>query len=256
VVSYLAKFVIFTDLDGTLLDANTYSPDAAKIALARVQALGWPIIFCSAKTAAEQAPIRAALNVTDTYIVENGSAIYFQDEEPLVLGLRAAEIHARLARIRTSLGLAFRGFHEASTAEVAAVTGLSLAAARLAQQREFSATIFTPFTPEDLARFIDACAAEGLRAPSGGRFYTVTGQGADKGVAVRQVMRRYSGYISVGIGDSPNDAPLLRAVQRPYLVQRPDGTWHDLDVPHMVRVSAIGPIGWSQVITELLAEHA
>lgn len=256
-----APRVVFTDLDGTLLDADTYSPDLARPAVARLKAAGIPIVFCSAKTAAEQAPIRRNLRITDPYIVENGSAIVFDDGTRHVLGLPAQEIQRRLATIRASSGLDFRGFHEVSVATVAAVTGLALDVATFAQQRDYSATIFTPFGPDDLALFQTLCAENGLHAPSGGRFFTVTGARGDKGTAIKLMMGFFSGggriypptrHTTIGIGDSPNDVPMLAVVDRAYIVQRPDGTWHDRGIPTAVRVPAIGPAGWSWVVeTEL-----
>ncbi len=247
-------WIIFSDLDGTLLDAHTYRPDAAQAALRRVQVAHIPVILCSAKTAAEQAPICAVLDIKDPYIVENGSAIVFENGQRHELGLKAADIIARLDQIRRETPLDFVGFHEMSTADVAAITGLSPAAARLAQQRDYSATICTPFSAAALAQFRDACQRHGLHAPSGGRFYTVTGRGADKGAAVRWLLQYLgaSAAHSVGIGDSPNDTPLLLAVARPYLVQRPDQTWHDLPVAGLVRVPKVGPHGWAWAIDHLL----
>lgn len=261
-----ASRMIFTDLDGTLLEANAYLPTlerlaGARVAVARVQAAGIPIIFCSAKTTAEQAPLRRDLGIHDPYIVENGSALVFDDGSRDVLGLPADDIQRRLSAIRDQSGLDFRGFHEVSTATVAAVTGLSLDAARQAQQRDYSATVFTRFAPMELARFQALCHQHGLHAPSGGHFFTVTSHTADKGAAVRRMIDHYTAHdpsarpavTTIGIGDSPNDTPLLQAVDRAYIVQRPDGSWYDLDTASglrgpAIRVPAIGPAGWSWVV--------
>lgn len=254
----MTQWLVFTDLDGTLLDAESYAFDAAQMALKRLQAAAVPVIFCSAKTAAEQAPLRAALNVDDPYIVENGSAIIMPNGARQVLGIEAAEIHRRLDLIRQKTGLAFQSFHEVDNAQVAEVTGLAIEAARRAQSRDYSATVFTPFDPAQTKRFQDACRQHNLKAPSGGRFFTVTGYDADKGKAVRLLCEGYAqkwGSVrSVGIGDSPNDAPLLSAVDEAFQVQRPEGTWKDMEVPGMQRIPAIGPAGWALVIERLLAK--
>lgn len=255
----MPDWMLFTDLDGTLLDAETYAADGSREALRRLQKRGIPVLFCSAKTNAEQRALREALGVRDPYIVENGSAILFEGDDPVLLGLPAAEIHAALRRIQQDSGLHFQGYADLSQEAVARLTGLPLSAAQRARTRDYSETIITQFSPQQLALFQQHCAAHGLKCPSGGRFYTVTGANADKGRAVRWLTTYYrwrwgDDLVTVGIGDSPNDAPLLAAVDRPFLVQRPGGQWRDVPAPNLTRVPAIGPAGFSWVVEHLLAD--
>jgi mannosyl-3-phosphoglycerate phosphatase family protein len=254
----MTRRVVFSDLDGTLLDARTYSPAGSREAAKRLQAAGIPLIFCSAKTWGEQLPLRAALGVAGPCIVENGSAILQPDGSWQALGITAAAIRQGLGRIREETGLRFQTFGEVETAQVAAVTGLSIEAAALAQQREYSETVFTPFTSAEFRRFQSACTEAGLNALMGGRFYTVTGRGADKGRAVRLLSgllrRQYGEILTIGIGDSPNDAPMLGAVDRAYLVERPGGGWHEVTVPGLIHAAAPGPAGFSWMVESLLAE--
>ena len=67
-------FVLFTDLDGTLLDER-YRAGAAAPALARLRSVSVPVVFCSSKTRAEQEPLRRRHRVGGPFIVENGSAV-------------------------------------------------------------------------------------------------------------------------------------------------------------------------------------
>ena len=46
-------FILFTDLDGTLLDGRTYSFEKAKPALEAIQRLRIPLVFVSSKTRGE-----------------------------------------------------------------------------------------------------------------------------------------------------------------------------------------------------------
>ena len=70
------RILIFTDLDGSLLDAATYSHAAAADALAAIQRLGATLIPVSSKTRAEMEPLRLRLNNHHPFIVENGGAVY------------------------------------------------------------------------------------------------------------------------------------------------------------------------------------
>jgi mannosyl-3-phosphoglycerate phosphatase len=261
--------VIFTDIDGTLLELETYSFAASADAVARLVQAGVPVVLCSSKTRAEQEPLRHALNIADPFIIENGSAIiappeYFDFEldgdaglaGELVLGVAAANILQTLAEMRHSLGLALVGYADLSDAQVAAVTGLDVEAARRARQRDYSETIVSPLAPAGLAVLREALAARDLAIAHGGRFYTVSSAASDKGVAVRRcaaLLRRKLGEIvTIGVGDCANDLSLLAAVDRPYLVQRPGGGWHDVGELAVTRLAGVGPLGWREMAQEVM----
>ena len=70
----IRNLIVFSDLDGTLLDHGNYSHSAAAPALARLRHLEVPLILASSKTAAEIVPLRDELGFSDCEaIVENGS---------------------------------------------------------------------------------------------------------------------------------------------------------------------------------------
>lgn len=50
----MLHYVVFTDLDGTLLDSETYSCEKSLAMINRLKESGTPLIFCSAKTRVEQ----------------------------------------------------------------------------------------------------------------------------------------------------------------------------------------------------------
>jgi mannosyl-3-phosphoglycerate phosphatase len=265
----MASHIIFSDIDGTLIDIEQYTFEETAGAVAAVVDRGIPLVLCSSKTRAEQEPLRAALGIHGPFIVENGSAVFipagtFDFEFPhhrlgeyqvIELGLPAAIIREALAHARRKTGLDLTGYADLSPDEVAAFTGLDEAAARRARQRDYSETIVMPLTGEDLARLRAAPSMRCLSVAHGGRFHTVTGAMADKGAAVARLAalyRRRDGAITtIGLGDSANDQSLLAAVDRPYLVQKPGGVWEPMEVPGLVRVPAVGPVGWRTVIEAL-----
>ncbi len=265
--------IIFSDLDGTLLDLHTYEPGPAATVLRTLTQQGIPVVFCSSKTRAEQRFYQRLLHVRDPFIVENGAAIYIPTGyfglspigqrrgshfEVMVLGRSAAEIRRALHRIRQETGLHFLGYADLKVERVAQLTGLSIEAARRAMRREYSETIVVQFEPSHWQQFNTALAAHNLVCFAGGRLHTIVGAGTDKGQAVRLLtqlyQKHYGAVMTIGIGDSPNDAPMLRAVDRPFLVQQPNGSWASLDVPGLVRIPAIGPEGWVQAVRMLLLE--
>lgn len=68
--------LIFTDLDGTLLDHDTYSWQPAAPALSFLRERSIPWILCTSKTRAEVERLRAEMGHTHPFIVENGGGIY------------------------------------------------------------------------------------------------------------------------------------------------------------------------------------
>jgi mannosyl-3-phosphoglycerate phosphatase len=70
----MLRYLVFTDLDGTLLDSRTCSYEKSLAAINRLEQKGIPIIFCSAKTRAEQEVYRRELGLRHPFVVENGGA--------------------------------------------------------------------------------------------------------------------------------------------------------------------------------------
>ena len=71
-----ANNVIFTDMDGTLLDHDTYSFEAARPTLASLKEQNIPVIPTTSKTYAELIVLRDTIGLDGPFIVENGAAIY------------------------------------------------------------------------------------------------------------------------------------------------------------------------------------
>jgi mannosyl-3-phosphoglycerate phosphatase len=251
-----APLVVVTDLDGTLLDHDTYDPGPAAPMLAALQAVGVPVVFCSAKTRAEQDVHRRALGVTGLFIVENGAAVHDDEGAVRVLGLAYDDARAGLRRAARDVGVTVRGFGDMDVDEVAERTGLSREAAARARRRDHT----EPFVVVDgdvaEATMRDVFARHGLGVQRGARFWTAGGR-HDKGDAVavlRDVYGRRRGARPriYALGDTHNDAAMLAAADVALLVQRPDGSWADLDVDGVVRVDGIGPIGWARAADAIL----
>jgi mannosyl-3-phosphoglycerate phosphatase family protein len=268
--------IVFTDLDGTLLDAHTYEVGPVHQMLARLAAQRIPVVFCSSKTAAEQRPLRGALGLEHTpYIVENGSAVFVPDSAGLgvtdwprvagvphervrVLGQTFDVVRAGLARATAKTGSRVAGFADLSSRQVAELTGLDEASASRARQRDFSETLIDQCSPEEWSALEVALAAEGLTCRHGGRFRTVSGAESDKGRAARLVaglftVARGQPIITAGLGDSANDEGLLASVDHPYLIAQAERSWASIDIPGLVRTPQAGPSGWNEAIQHLLA---
>jgi mannosyl-3-phosphoglycerate phosphatase family protein len=266
--------IIFTDIDGTLIDLSTYASHRTQPYVAHLLARNVPVVLCSSKTRWEQAYYQQLFQLSDPFIVENGSAIFIPRDyfefgfsfdhqtdsyQVLVLGVRSIEIETRLQAIRETTGLEFSTYQDFSLDEICRITALPPEQAEAARRREFSATILTPLSKEDQVQLSSLLKQAGLQLLAGGRFHTVTAATTDKGAAVNRLavlFRQKFGRIkTIGLGDSANDHPLLAAVEQAYLVQRPDGSW---DAPQgfpVTKVPGIGPAGWNLVAEELFPLH-
>ena len=261
--------IVFTDLDGTLLDSRTYSYQQSLAAIERLREDGIPIIFCSAKTRAEQEIYRDELGLFHPFIVENGGAIFIPrayfpfpfDYHKAVDDLLAIELaipRGRVRRLLTKIGrdndFHFKGFADMSAVEVAEITGLPLESSKLAQQREYDEPVEFDSSGKDVSEFLTKLGQAGLNWSYGGRLHHVMG-GGGKGKAAEILSRLYRkmwGEIrTVGLGNGLNDLPLLEQADIPILVQKRDHSWEDMNLPRLRKVQGVGPEGWSRAIAEI-----
>jgi mannosyl-3-phosphoglycerate phosphatase len=255
--------LVFTDLDGTLLDHDTYSWEPARPALERMRKLNVPLILNSSKTVAELELLHRELGLDAPYVAENGAVVCLPDEggRRVVLGVERADILAALEEARREHGWKFRGFAEMSDAEVAGLTGLAIEDAARARQREGSEPLVWQDQAEAVFDFAEFLARAGLTLTRGGRFLHVLGQ-ADKARAMLWLRRRYlaqhgkGGLRTVAAGDSPNDASMLRNADIAVVIPHADGV--RVQVRGRVRTMiapAPGPAGWNACMMELLDQH-
>lgn len=266
----MQKAIIFSDLDGTLLDASSYSFDDALPALSLVQAHAIPLILCSSKTRAEIEACRLRMHNAHPFISENGGGIFipqgyfsapleaatFNGYQLITLGLPYAEIRSRFVALREQLGTRVRGFADMTAEEVAALTGLSYDEAALAKQRDFDEPFIFDGVPDE--RFLQAIEDAGLTWTQG-RIYHILGK-HDKGRAVKileVLYRQQHGAISsIGLGDAFNDLPLLQAVDRPVLIRHEDGSFDSrIAMDGLLKTQRPGPQGWNEAVLQLLSDE-
>lgn len=259
--------IIVSDLDGTLLDATSYSFAAAQSALEVVRTRGIPLILCSSKTRTEIEGYRQRLDNRHPFITENGGGIFiprgyfsapfeaetFDGYSLIKLGTPYAGIRSSFVRLRQQLGARVRGFADMTDEEVAALTGLCRDEARLSKQRDFDEPFVFDGAPDE--RFLQAIEESGLRWTQG-QFFHIMGD-HDKGRAVNLLkalyQHEYGAVESIGLGDSLNDLQMLQAVDRPVLVRHADGS-HDarIAVPDLLKTQLAGPAGWNEAVLQLL----
>ena len=268
----MKKIVIFTDLDGTLLRADNYSFEEALPAIEEIRKRNIPLVIVSSKTRSEIEVYRKRLSNKDPFVVENGGAIfiprgYFRSEmlgqyspvrvgdyDAIVLGASYDELRTVMEELRQR-GYRVKGFADLTVREISEITGLDTREAELSKEREFDEV----FLIEDMDRreeILDFIRQRGYQYTTG-QFYHIMG-GTDKGRAVRILIelyrRAFGEVLSVAIGDSMNDLPMLREVNLPFAVKKINGTHEEAfdAYPEIMKVDGIGPVGWSKAVFDIL----
>lgn len=231
------KTVIFADLDGTLLDEK-YECKTTKPIVDKLAALGGSIVFCSSKTKSEIEYYRKATAINEPFISENGSAIYIPKNyfpfnyactktpqyNIMKLGASYATLRQKLSQIKRLTASKIVGFGDMTIQEITNDSGLTLKLAELAKKREHD----EPFKimEGNRAKILQAIKSEGLYCTEGGRYFHLIGN-TDKGKAVAILknlyFRMFGKVETFGIGDGPNDLPMLKVVDRPFLIRKTAG---------------------------------
>ncbi len=261
--------VIFTDLDASLLDHEGYGFSGAAAALEQIRHRCIPLIAVTSKCRPEVEAIQAQLGICEPFVVENGAAICVPrgcrrlpfDGDAAEKGATIRQWGIPYRRIRSAFAEARRcfpviGFGDMDAAEVSRRTGLPLDRAILARRREFS----EPFVLQDPDR-LDALASwaadRGLAIVRGGRFLHLIAADQSKGRAVTHLIGLFretldNPLVTIGIGDSPNDASMLAAVDIPVIIARDDDSAPELNIAGAILAPAPGSRGWNRAVLDLL----
>jgi len=222
-------YIIFTDLDGTLLDFETYSFEQAGGALASIREKNIPLVAVTSKTAEEVKQIIRALNISHPFVVENGGGIYFPETYPgefprtqpdngyYVVHFATPVIQPPdvLDEISSHIGIPLQGISRLSVEEIMSYTGLSAEEAEKAKRRHFSEPFVLPRGKDTLKKIIRLSYSYNYKIVLGGRFAHLIPKDSGKGNAVTFLLDFYkkqfpdSPVISIGLGDSYNDFDFL-----------------------------------------------
>lgn len=269
----MKKCIIFSDLDGTLLDYATYSYEKALPALAVVKEKEIPLVICSSKTRTEIEHYREKLANSHPFISENGGGIfiprkYFDfplpaaaypieedaDYNVIRLGARYSDLRNAVKELQME-GFAITGFGDMTAEELADVANMNIDEARMAKERDFDEPFSYKGPGHELPRLFRSINQKGFTSTQG-RFFHILGS-SNKGIAVSILTdlykMKYGKIKTIALGDSPNDIPMLERVDFPVLVQKQDGNYDSqIDMSKLIRADGIGPAGWNKAILEVI----
>lgn len=276
------KAIIFSDMDGTLLDHENYTWQAASEALLLAQNKNIPVVPCTSKTLAECLAIQSEIGLKGPIIFENGSGLAMpktlnvlppsdlefpmeETDDHWILGFSMSykALCNTLKQIREAFGFPFRGFNDMSPDEVIAATGLPHEDAVRAQQRRHGEPFLWQGDDLQLESFKQKVEGFGLTLTKGGRFYHVM-ESASKGSTMvfltqwlEHAFNLEQAITTIALGDSENDLPMLLAADYAVIVANPSKSalTYPNNAPHnqtVIRTEEAGPAGWNSAILKLL----
>ncbi len=218
---------VVSDVDGTLMD-HSYDLTPAKETIKLLQELSIPVILCTSKTAAEVKVIRKQLNLSDPYIVENGAAIYGESLKKvngeIILGEKYEILENILMSISNEINYDLQPLNNISDQQATELTGLKGDALELMRDRHWSMPFLNP--PETMEEEIKiSCKKFNVEIFRGNRMSHMLSINSNKGKAIN-ALKQYSNNSNIqiiGLGDSPNDLPLLLNSDYKIVIPSPNG---------------------------------
>jgi len=273
------RVVIFTDLDGTLLDHETYSFEKAKPALEKCKQTKAPVIFVTSKTFAEVETLQKRMGFwgKEPFIVENGGALFIpkglfnfdiKEELPqeklseekgfikVEFGIPYEKVRRVLKEAAEETGLKVLGIGDMAAEEFSADCGLPLEDAKKAKQRMYQEgfKILVPHEQQKEAQEKIKKAIEKRRfcMSIGGRYYQISGPRAKvKAVKILSNLfrKKYGEVVTIGLGDAQSDLEFMELCDQGFLIKNPQkiiGAEIESDKIH--RLEEIGPEGWNKAV--------
>mgnify|MGYP001816153137 FL=1 len=251
--------VVFSDLDGTLLDHDTYDWAPARPALERLKSFGIPLVLASSKTEAEIRQVQADMGLAGAAaIVENGAGMIGIPSSECIKSRDYKNLRQYLDVIPSGLRTKFKGFGDMSAENVAQATGLTLEAAQSAKMRTFSEPGVWGGSLSDRESFLSELARHRVSARMGGRFLTLS-FGGTKQDRMSDIMAHHRARASVALGDAPNDVEMLAHADYGFIIANPNHP----PLPRMageaegriMRTDLPGPHGWNTAINGFLDRY-
>jgi mannosyl-3-phosphoglycerate phosphatase len=272
----MLKTLVFSDLDGTLLDHFTYQSTAAIDTLAQLKNANIPVILNTSKTLAELEIIHQDLNLNTPFIIENGAAIYIpigtfsiQPADTITVGdywvksfcLPRQHWLTLLSERTDEFTECYKGFSSISASTLAQITGLTLEEADRAKQRQYGEPIQWLGDEKTKNNFIEHLINLGANVVQGGRFIHVGGY-CDKGQALIWLTEQYRDHydntsiFTIALGDGENDIAMLEAADIAVQIRSPVHNFPKLYRQFKTtRTQHYGPEGWAEAIQILLANQ-
>ena len=256
------NILLFTDLDGTLLNKKTFEFKAALNLIKNCISKGINIIPNSSKTDLELNEICEDLKIPKVYISENGSCIYglnfLSDKlnEKICLSRNKEIIFKNFSdNINFKLQKKCLILENETLQNQIEVLGLPKNKISKAMNRKFSMPFIFLGNKEEEVELKNSVKTHGLNIQFGGRVLSL-GDKVSKGNAMMRFISLLSNetkknYVSICVGDNENDFDMLDKCDYPCLVK--NGPLKKINFKNQCVVSKKeAPDGWVEVVNKTL----
>ncbi|MGQ9842733.1 MAG: HAD-IIB family hydrolase [Spirochaetota bacterium] len=255
--------LIFSDVDGTILDFVTYSYKDSLPAIELCASREIPLILVSSKTYTEMKHLVTELSLTFPFVFENGAGIAYPSGKVTITGKLVDELKALKPIIKSLIDDAL-WVDTLQWEELSNYTGLSTSHVAAMIERNASLLFISKKTlPCNIDRINQKIAHAGIAITSGGKFYTVMDRAVHKGIAINAIQKYYKRkaknkrIITYGIGDGINDSYMFKAVDKAYFVG--DDTIFPLISSNcytLCNSTKKGPEGFRYIVTDIVKSYS
>ncbi|MCK5474583.1 MAG: HAD-IIB family hydrolase [Candidatus Aenigmarchaeota archaeon] len=267
--STCAKTIVFSDLDGTLLDHYTYSYKDSLKGINLLKEKKIPLIICTSWTFAQMEKFMKSANLNNPFIMEDGGAIYIPKDffdfkyhfdkqkgkyNIIELGTPIKKITLVLNEIKNKYSITT--FSDMTIEELSKDANFSPKSAKLAKMREYDEA-FKINKKGETEKIIEMIEQKGYLCTNGARYYHIM-KNNDKGKAVKILTalfkRKYKNIRTIGLGDSKNDIAMLKEVDVPVIVRNSARLRiKDFDA---ITTKHEGPKGWMEAVLKFALNKA
>jgi len=267
------RWIVATDLDGTLLDDDYPYREAANVVDQLCANNPVQIIIATSKTLAELLPLAARCSHRPMLVFENGAGIAWPDGQLPVPGdslengyvVRSSVPEARpyatlcreLEQLRTAQRFRFRGFTDFTIEELVNLTGLAGSEASDARARRFTEPLLWQGDEEMLEMFRRELSSRELQLISGGRFLHVMPL-VSKAESVSLLQQWLTGeqpesFRTVACGDAANDLTMLQRSDVAIVFPDPGGGYLLPEAAGVLHAPSAGPAAWLRIVQQAIS---
>jgi mannosyl-3-phosphoglycerate phosphatase len=266
--------LIFTDIDGTFIDNDTFDEGLNTKTVSELEQAEHLVVFNTSKTFDEVNYFQKKIKTSLSFICETGGGIYLANDH-----LRTTEssrgayqvlyesrkINEYKDQIQFEINKNYREdltfFDNLSIEEQSSLSGLSGHDLELASKRDFSILIKWKSTKSKYDEFALFLKKFKLNLITGGRFSHICSE-HDKGRATKlftdktKKFFKNSNIVTVGIGDSKNDFEMLNVVDFPCVVKSPNNhlLQDSLNSKNITFSEHEAPTGWTECIQKVITK--
>ena len=253
------QIIIFTDLDGSLLNKDTFMFDEIEDYFRELISKGIKIIPNSSKTKAELSDLNKQYNLDLSFIAENGSSIYGLNlihknlPERISLSRSADQIYEIYnENVSSDLKKKITFIMKLKSKEQNEIFGLPLNKMMLAIKRDHSIPIQFNGTEIEKNEFVKIINDSGLTVQTGGRVMNIC-DNVNKSEAMSKTIELINKeidneLITIGVGDNQNDIDMLKKSDYACLVKNNSFDSSLVNIDNLIKSTEPSPKGWADVI--------